>query len=388
MKIKRVFLIVLDSLGVGELDDAKDYGDLGSNTLESVVLSGANIPNLEKMGIGNIDEVHFLSKPKKPTAAVARLEERSAGKDTTVGHWEIAGVVSEKAMPVYPNGFPQNLLEQLSKETGRKIICNKAYSGTEVIKDYGKEHMETGALIVYTSADSVVQIAAHESVVPIKELYEICEKARKIFMGEHAVGRVIARPFAGAYPFARTKNRHDYSLTPPEKTMLEYIKDAEKSVIGVGKISDIFAGVGITESIKTKDNADGMEQTLKLIKSDFSGLCFVNLVDFDMLFGHRNDCEGYAKALGQFDSWLEKALPMLKDDDVFMITADHGCDPATVSTDHSREHTPLIAYGKNIKPVNMGTRKSFADISATVLEMLEINEKTQGESFNKIIMRG
>ena len=379
--MKRVFLIVLDSVGIGELPDAAEYGDAGSNTLAACVKAGAKLPNLQKLGLGCIDGVSYIEKTDAPDAAHARMSEASKGKDTTIGHWEIAGVVSPEPLPVFPDGFPAEFISDFEKAIGRKALCNKPYSGTDVIRDYGREHMETGAVIVYTSADSVFQIAAHEDKIPLSELYSICETARKMLNGKMAVGRVIARPFSGEYPFKRTSNRHDYSLAPPADTMLDILKREGKDVIAVGKISDIFAGSGVTEKITTKGNTDGMEKSLQLFERDFNGLCFINLVDFDMLYGHRNDAAGYAAALEEFDSWLPKAMEKMNDDDILMITADHGCDPATPSTDHSREYTPLLVFGKKIKPVNLNTRQSFADISATVLQSLGVEGKAAGESF-------
>ncbi|MBQ7407882.1 MAG: phosphopentomutase [Clostridia bacterium] len=379
---KRVFLIVLDSVGIGALPDAADWGDEGSNTLGAIKNHPKfNCPNLEKMGLMNIDGVG--GGVKNPTASFAKMAELSLGKDTTIGHWEIAGVVSPNPLPVYPNGFPQEVIEQFEKLTGRKTLCNKPYSGTDVIRDYGEEHLKTGALIVYTSADSVFQVAAHESIVPVEQLYEYCEIARSILVGKHGVGRVIARPFEGEYPFKRTSRRHDYSLLPPSNTMLDLIKESGKEVISVGKIYDIFAGRGLTASNRIKNNEDGMEKTIQIAKEQFNGLCFVNLVDFDMVYGHRNDIEGYANAMTVFDKQLEQLLPLLKEEDILIITADHGCDPKTPSTDHSREYTPMIIFGNKIKAgVNLKTRKSFSDISATVLEYLEINQgDTAGESF-------
>jgi len=379
---KRVFLIVLDSVGIGELPDAKIWGDEGSNTLASIRQSEKfNCPNLQKMGFFNIESVG--GGVANPTASYARMSERSQGKDTTIGHWEIAGVCSEKPLPVYPNGFPSEVISKFEQLTGRKVLCNKPYSGTEVIKDFGMQHLKTGDLIVYTSADSVFQIAAHEDLVPIEKLYEYCELARDFLQGEHGVGRVIARPFTGEYPFTRTANRHDYSLAPPKSTMLDVLKERGFDVISVGKIYDIFAGRGLTETNRIKNNADGMRVTLEMAKRDFNGLCFINLVDFDMVFGHRNDIDGYANALSEFDKELEKLLPLLKDDDLLIITADHGCDPKTPSTDHSREYTPMLVYGNCIKPgVDLKTRASFADISATILQYLGVEQgETEGESF-------
>lgn len=383
MDIKRVFLIVLDSCGIGEMADAADYGDEGSNTMKAISTSPEfDINTLREMGLFNIDGIDYIDSVDTPTAAVCRMKERSKGKDTTIGHWEICGIVSKSPLPTYPNGFPQDILDKFSAATGRGVLCNKPYSGTDVIRDYGKQHVETGDLIVYTSADSVFQIAAHEDVVPIDELYRYCDIARKILVGEHGVGRVIARPFVGEYPnYTRTTNRHDFSIEPPANTLLDDMKAAGKDVIAVGKIFDIFAGSGVTEKILTKGNTDGMNKSMALADKDFNGLCFINLVDFDMLYGHRNDVPGYARALTEFDKWLKDFLPKLHDDDVLMITADHGCDPATPSTDHSREHTPLVIYGKPIKPVNLGTRDSFADIGKTIADIFGVETSIAGESF-------
>ncbi len=385
---KRVFLIVLDSFGIGELPDADKYNDKGSNTLASIRKSEYfNIPNLIKLGLFNIDGVG--GGIENPTSAYGRIKEKSNGKDTTVGHWEIAGVVSKTPLPTYPNGFSCEIIEEFERLTGRKTLCNKPYSGTEVIKDYGKEHIKTGDLIVYTSQDSVFQIAAHEDVVPIKELYKYCELAREMLKGEHNVGRVIARPFIGEYPYIRTSNRHDYSLLPPSDTMLNYLENNGCDVIGVGKINDIFASSGITESFKTKDNIDGINKTIELLNKDFNGLCFINLVDFDSKYGHRNDVDGYAKAISEFDSYLPKIINGLTKNDILIITADHGCDPKTPSTDHSREYVPLLVYGDDIKSsINLNTRNSFADIAKTVLEFFEISEDTlSGTSFLDVIKK-
>lgn len=380
---KRVFLIVLDSFGIGELPDAADYGDIGSNTLAAIAKSAKfDMPNMASLGFFNIDGVDCKPAADKPKGAFARLTERSKGKDTTIGHWEIAGIYSPKPLPTFPQGFPQELLDKFSQATGRGVLCNKPYSGTQVITDYGREHVETGKLIVYTSADSVFQIAAHESVVPVETLYEYCRIARELLTGDYAVGRVIARPFEGEYPnFKRTTNRHDFSLLPPQPTMLDALKENGHDVIAVGKINDIFAGRGVTKSIHTTGNADGMQKTLALADEDFSGLCFVNLVDYDMLYGHRNDIEGYAAAATAFDRWLPSFIEKMHSDDVLMITADHGCDPSTPSTDHSREYTPLIIYGAPVKPgANLGTRPTFADISATVLDYLNTGNNGTGHS--------
>lgn len=383
---KRVFLIVLDSVGIGEARDAAAFGDAGAHTVKSISRSPYfAIPNLLSLGLGNIPGLSFLGTVENPLAAYARVEERSAGKDTTIGHWEIAGLISEKPMPTYPQGFPADLLADFSRLIGREVICNKPYSGTEVIKDYGNEHMETGKLIVYTSADSVFQIAAHEDVVPVEQLYEYCRAARTILRGDHAVGRVIARPFTGQWPFTRTANRHDFSLVPP-RTVLNAISEAGLDVIGVGKIGDIFAGSGITESHPTKSNVHGMEKTLELAERDFHGLCFVNLVEFDSHYGHRQDRDGYAKALAEFDRWLPRLLEKLGPEDVLLITADHGCDPCDDSTDHTREQVPLLVYGEKIKPGNLGTKSSFADVAATVRDLLGVAYETEGTSLMEEIL--
>ncbi len=385
--MKRVFLIVLDSLGIGEMPDAAAFNDSDCNTLKRISASPEfNADNLIDMGLGNIDGIDFLRKTDAPTAAFCRMAERSAGKDTTIGHWEIAGVVSKNAMPTYPDGFPKKILDEFSKQTGRGVLCNKPYSGTKVIADYGEQHIKTGDLIVYTSADSVFQIAAHEDVVPIETLYEYCRIARRILVGEHAVGRVIARPFVGKYPdFTRTSNRHDFSVEPPKETLLDAIKSLGKTVYAIGKISDIFAARGITERVYTTSNTDGIEKTLTALDTDFDGMCFINLVDFDMLYGHRQDVDGYAKALSEFDRRLPEITSKMRDGDILMITADHGCDPGDTSTDHTREYTPLIVYGKSIKPKNLGTRPTFSDIAATVADYLGVNFDCDGESLLNFI---
>lgn len=379
--MKRVFLIVLDSVGIGEEPDAAEYGDVGSNTIKACSRSPYfSMPNMRKLGFFNIDGMDIGEKEPHPTAAFARMQEQSKGKDTTIGHWEIAGHISPKPMPTYPNGFPQDVIDAFSKAVGRGVLCNKPYSGTEVIKDYGEEHMKTGKLIVYTSADSVFQIAAHEDIVPVEELYRYCKIAREILQGEHGVGRVIARPFIGTPGnFTRTPRRHDFSLVPP-LTMLNQLEEAGKEVLSVGKIKDIFAGSGITDFVYTSGNEEGIERTLENMDREFEGLSFTNLVDYDMLYGHRNDVDGYAKALTYFDQRLPELLGKLRDDDLLMITADHGCDPSTPSTDHSREYTPFIMYGKNAPTgKNFGTRKTFADIGATVLEYFGIPRRISGE---------
>ena len=391
MMAKRVFLIVLDSCGCGEMPDSADFGDAGSNTLRACTASSRlDIPTLSKMGIFNIDSVDCGTPVPAPTAAYGRMAEKSRGKDTTIGHWELAGLISPHPLPTFPDGFPADFIQAFEEKTGRKVLCNKPYSGTEVIRDYGREQKETGGLICYTSADSVFQIAANEADIPPEELYRICEIAREMLTGpELGVGRVIARPYTGEYPnYVRTSNRHDFSLLPPAPTLLDALKQARLATIGVGKIYDIFAGQGITEMVRNKSNADGMEHTLHYAAQDFEGLCFVNLVDFDMLFGHRNDVDGYAAALTEFDGQLRELLPMLKEDDLLFITADHGCDPSTPSTDHSREHVPLLAYGAKIKAgYNLGTRSTYADLAATVAEYFGVKANIAGTSFMREILK-
>lgn len=388
--IKRIFLIVLDSCGVGAAPDSAAFGDIGVNTLRSCAASPKfSIPHLIEAGLGNLDGIDYLPKTDHPTAALARLQEASMGKDTTIGHWEIAGIISPSPLPTYPQGFPQEVLEEFEKQTGRGVLCNLPYSGTDVIRDYGEEQKKTGKWIVYTSADSVFQVAANENWIPLEELYDACRKARAILRGKHGVGRVIARPYVGQSPseFRRTSNRHDFSLEPPKQTMLDAIKAAGLDTLAVGKIYDIFAGQGTTEHLFNKSNADGMAHTDDYAARDFRGLCFVNLVDFDMQYGHRRDVDGYANALTEFDTWLGQFLPKLGDEDLVMITADHGCDPAyTATTDHTREYVPLVVLGKQVKPVNLGTRKSFADIAATVTELLNVPFETPGKSFAREIL--
>ncbi len=373
----RAFLIVLDSFGIGEMPDAAAFGYAGSNTLGAVRSHPAfDCPTMTRLGLFHIDGVPPVEGAPTPIARYARMTERSGGKDTTIGHWEIAGLVTPVAMPTYPEGFPEEVLAEFTRRTGYGVLCNKPYSGTDVIRDFGEEHFSTGKLIVYTSADSVFQIAAHEDKVPIDELYRICEIARDLltnaFGGRHAVGRVIARPFEGKHPFRRTSRRHDYSLTPPAPTMLDIIKDAGLDTIAVGKITDIFAGRGVTETLRTANNTEGMATTAAVASRDFHGLCFTNLVDFDMVYGHRNDIAGYAAALSAFDRWLSDFLPTLGAGDLLIITADHGCDPATPSTDHSREYTPMLMYSPSLPPADLGTRGSIADIAATVLDWLSL----------------
>ena len=369
---ERVFLIVLDSMGIGALPDAAEWGDEGSNTLNAIRNHPAfSCPNLEKLGLFAIDGVGGSSH--SPVACFARMAEVSKGKDTTIGHWEIAGIHSPNPLPTYPNGFPQDVIEAFEAQTGRGVLCNLPYSGTEVIRQYGEEHLKTGKLIVYTSADSVFQIAAHEELIPVEQLYRYCELARRLLQGQHGVGRVIARPFTGEYPFVRTSRRHDFSLKPPTPNLPSILTDNGLDSISVGKIYDIFAGQGFRESYPTVNNQDGMEKLSALMDRDFRGLCFVNLVDFDMVYGHRNDVGGYAAAMTAFDRDLGKVLKKLRPHDLLIITADHGCDPSTPSTDHSREYTPMLAVGDRLKRgINLGTRGSFADIGATVLEWFSL----------------
>ena len=381
---KRVFLIVLDSLGIGEMPDSENFGDYNVNTLKSITKSPYfKADTLKKLGMFNIEGVDFLEKAETPIGAYGRFSELSNGKDTTIGHWEISGIVSEKPLPTFPNGFPYEIIEEFSKRVNRNILCNKPYSGTKVIADYGEEHIATGDLIVYTSADSVFQIAAHEDIVPIDTLYDYCKIARELLTGEYGVGRVIARPFIGTKGnFTRTSNRHDFSLEPPSSTMLDVISNSGLDTIAVGKINDIFAGRGITEYKYSKNNSDGMKITREYLNKEFYGLCFINLVDFDMVYGHRRDVDGYAKALADFDKWLSYTLDLLKEDDVFMITADHGCDPTYFkTTDHTREYVPLLAYGKHIKNVNLHTREGFCDIGKTICDYLEVDNDLCGNSF-------
>ncbi len=381
--MKRVFLIVLDSCGIGYEPDAAEFGDVGADTLRTCAASPEfRMDNLIAMGLGNLDGVDYLPTCSAPRAALARLQERSRGKDTTIGHWEIAGIVSSEPLPTYPEGFPEEVLQPFRAQTGRGVLCNRPYSGTQVIRDYGKEHLETGDLIVYTSADSVFQIAAHEAIVPPEQLYEYCRIARKILTGRHGVGRVIARPFEGEWPFSRTTRRHDFSLEPPGQTLLDAVVDAGKDMIAVGKIHDIFAGRGMTEFTYTAGNTDGLAKTLAYADKAFTGLCFVNLVDYDMLYGHRRDADGYARALHEFDAWLPGFLEKLGEDDCVIITADHGCDPGYLKhTDHTREYIPMIALGPRIRPVNLGTRLGFCDIAATCAELLGVALDTPGRSF-------
>jgi phosphopentomutase len=392
--MKRAIIIVLDSVGIGEMPDAAWYGDEGSNTLGNITREMKNKPwyrleNLKNLGLGSIDGVDYIEKVDAPLGAVGRLSERSKGKDTTTGHWEIAGIVLERPFPTYPDGFPREVIEAIEKAIGRKCLGNYPASGTEIIEKLGKEHMETGFPIVYTSADSVFQIAAHESIILIDELYDMCEKARAILTGEHAVGRVIARPFEGEPgSFRRTERRKDFSLKPVKKTVLDYAKEQGFEVRAVGKIEDIFAGSGITHAVHINGNMDGVDKTIGWLKEDFTGILFTNLVDFDMLYGHRNNTEGYARAIEDFDRRLPEIIGAMKDEDILIITADHGCDPTTESTDHSREYTPLLIYGKPVKKgVNLHTREGFSDIAATIAEYLGVQAEIEGKSFLKDILK-
>lgn len=370
----RAFWIVLDSAGIGNAPDAEAFGDKGSNTWKTCYDSGKlHIPNMEKLGIYNIDEMNYGDKSLSPIGCYGRLHEKSMGKDTTIGHWEIAGHISPRPMPTFPHGFPQALLDHFTELTGKGVLCNLPYSGTDVIRDYGEEHLRTGKLIVYTSADSVFQIAAHEDLIPPEELYGICRKARELLTGDYAVGRVIARPFVGtnASDFTRVSaDRRDFSLEPPVPVLPDVLKAAGYDVLSVGKIIDIFAGRGFTKFYRTHGNDEGMAVTSELAKTDFHGLCFVNLVDFDMLYGHRNDARGYAGALNRFDVWLSGFLPAMRVDDVLLLTADHGCDPGDVSTDHTREYVPLLVAGPSVRPVPLGVRNGFSDVAESVLGML------------------
>ncbi len=386
---KRVFLVVLDSLGIGEMPDSACFGDCGSNTLGAIrKLPEFDCPTLASLGLFNIEGVS--GGVRSPRASFARMREASQGKDTTIGHWEIAGIVSEKPLPTYPEGFPQEIIKEFETLTGRGVLCNRPYSGTDVLRDYGAEHLATGKLIVYTSADSVFQIAAHEDIVPVEELYRYCELARRMLCGEHGVGRVIARPFAGTHPFVRSAGRHDYSLEPPAHTIADVLQERGMDAISVGKIYDLFVGRGFSRQYRTKNNQEGMERLLSLADQDFNGLCFVNLVDFDMLYGHRNDAHGYASAMTAFDRGLAEFLPKLDSGDLLILTGDHGCDPSTPSTDHSREYTPMLIYGDMVENgIDLGTRESFSDIGATVLDYLGVwNGQTSGTSFWNNIKKG
>lgn len=384
--MKRVIWVILDSVGIGELPDADRFGDIGSNTFcNTVKASGISLPNLRKLGIGNIDGVDCYEDLDDVIGSYGKCVELSNGKDTTVGHWEMAGVHSPNPLPTYPNGFPKEIMDEFERRTGRKWLANKPASGTEILDELGEEHMKTGALIVYTSADSVFQIAAHEEIVPIDELYRYCDIARELLRGDHGVARVIARPFIGnPGDFKRTSNRRDFSLNPPGITVLDRAKEAGLDVIAVGKIEDIFNGVGITHAIHTKDNMDGVDQTLRFMKEENQGIIFTNLVEFDSTWGHRNNVQGYAGGLVAFDRRLPEIMEAMKDDDILIINADHGCDPTTESTDHSREYIPLLIYGKAIrKNVNLKVRGTFADIGQSIAQYLDLEAIPEGISFMK-----
>lgn len=387
MKTKRIFLMVMDSFGIGGAEDAVRFGDSGSDTLRSLIKTGVfDVPTLASLGLFHINGVDRSPEKTKPIGAYARVREQSEGKDSTIGHWEIAGIRSDEPLPTYPSGFPKEIINELERRTGRKVICNKPYSGTDVIRDYGEEHLRTGALIVYTSVDSVMQIAAHGDVMPVEELYRACEIARDILTGEYCVGRVIARPFTGEWPFKRTSGRHDYSATPPTKTVLDLLKENGFSTLAVGKINDLYAGAGISEAIRTGSNEEGMAVSSAMLQKDFRGLCFVNFVDFDTVYGHRRNAVGYAEAVMKLDQWLEGFIANMRDDDILMITADHGCDPMYTGTDHTRENVPVLVYGKEVKPGNLGIRESFSDIAATIADIFEIPYGLNGESFKKDLM--
>lgn len=387
--MKRVFIIVLDSFGVGAAPDAAAFGDAGTNTLAACARTGIlKIPHLEAAGLGNLDGVTCLNKTDAPRGAYVRLQEMSRGKDTTIGHWEIAGLVSDTPLPTFSDGFPDEVLDAFSRATGRGVLCNKPYSGTQVIADYGEEHLRTGALIVYTSADSVFQIAAHEELVPPETLYEYCRAARKILTGKYAVGRVIARPFVGTPGnFTRTANRHDFSLEAPGDTLLDMVKAAGQSTITVGKISDIFAGRGVTDARFTHSNREGMDEALKAQKEDFRGLCFVNLVDFDMLCGHRRNPIAYAEALNAFDAWLPSFVGGMQEDDLLILTADHGCDPSyAATTDHTREYTPCLFLGPRVRAGSLGTMAGFSQIAATAAACLGVPYTGAGQDISEKIL--
>ncbi|WP_350345119.1 phosphopentomutase [Proteinivorax tanatarense] len=381
--MNRAILIVLDSVGIGALPDADQYNDEGANTLANIAkeVGGLNVPTLEKLGLGNIHPIQGVKEQKHPLASYGKMDEKSPGKDTTTGHWEMAGVVLKHPFPVYPDGFPQEIIGEFEEKIGTKTLGNKVASGTKIIEELGAEHQKTGYPIVYTSADSVFQIAAHEEVIPLEKLYDMCAIARKMLQGKHGVGRVIARPFIGKNgEFQRTANRKDYSLVPPEETVLQTLQSHGKEVIGIGKINDIYAGLGITKSYKSKSNSEGLEITLDKIKENNSGLIMLNLVDFDMLYGHRNDVKGYAKALEEADGMINDLIAYLKEDDLLILTADHGCDPTHQGTDHTREYAPLLVYGKNHVPKDLGVREGFTDVAQTLSEIFSLEKDFSGNS--------
>lgn len=383
--MKRAILVVLDSVGIGEMPDADRYGDVGSNTLGNIAdkVGGMDIPNLEALGLGNIAPLKGVQAKELPQGAFGKSAELSVGKDTVTGHWEMSGVILEKPLNTYPEGFSKEIMDTFEAKIGRKTLGNVVASGTEIIERLGDEHVSTGYPIIYTSADSVFQIAAHEGVIPLEELYRYCEIAREMLVGDWQVGRVIARPFVGENGvYTRTENRKDFALDPFNKTILEYVKEAGQNVMCVGKISDVFNNIGVTHSVHTKNNMQGVDETLKFMKEDLGGLLWTNLVDFDMKFGHRNDYTGYYNAIKEFDDRLPELLAQMSDEDLLILTADHGCDPTTPSTDHSREYIPILVYGKNVKPgANLGVRRTFSDIGKTVLEYLGVENDLYGESF-------
>lgn len=385
-EFNRIHLIVLDSVGIGEAPDAEAFGDKGSDTLGHIAqaVGGLNMPNMEKLGLGNIKQAEGIAAADSPEAYYGRLQEASVGKDTMTGHWEIMGLNIDTPFKVYPEGFPQELIAQLEEKTGRKVIGNKPASGTEILDELGREHMETGAIIVYTSADPVLQIAAHEEIVPLEELYKICEIARELTLSpEYLVGRVIARPFLGETgAFKRTTNRHDYALAPFSRTVMNELKDHGKDVIAIGKIDDIYNGAGVTKALRTKDNTDGMDKLAQVAGENFTGLSFLNLVDFDALFGHRRDPHGYGAALEEFDRRLPEVLEKMNSDDLLIITADHGNDPTFPGTDHTREFVPLLAYSPRFESgKDLGTGSTFADIGATIAENFSVPMPDFGTSF-------
>ena len=390
--MNRIIWIVIDSVGVGALPDAKSFGDEGVNTLGHIVkeFSDIKIPNMIKLGLGNIDGIDYINNIDSPIGSFGRCNEVSQGKDTTTGHWEMTGLLVDTPFKTFENGFPKEIIDEFERRTGRKVVANKPASGTAILDEFGEHQMKTGDVIVYTSADSVFQIAAHEDIIPLEELYEMCKTAREIMMGEYAVARVIARPYVGSCngQFERTSNRRDYSLNPFDKTVLDNIKENGLDVIAVGKIEDIFNGQGITEAIHTKDNMDGVDQTINYIKKDNKGLIFTNLVDFDSKYGHRRNIKGYKEALEEFDARIPEIIESMNEKDILIINADHGNDPAYKGTDHTREYIPLLVYGKDIKEgINLGTRKSFADIGATVADILNVSKTKNGTSFKEEVMK-
>ncbi|WP_341412596.1 phosphopentomutase [Clostridium aceticum] len=388
--MNRVVLFVIDSVGIGALPDAEEFGDVGANTLGNIIKAegGIHLPNLISLGLGNIDGIIGIDPIESPLGAYGRSDEVSQGKDTTTGHWELAGLHLTKPFKTFPDGFPESVIQAFEEKIGKKILGNKAASGTAIIEELGEEHLKTGYPIVYTSADSVFQIAAHEEVIPIEELYKMCRIAREIMMGDHAVARIIARPFVGTLgSFNRTSNRRDFSLNPPGETVLDIAKREGFDVIAVGKIEDIFNGQGITEAVHTEDNMDGIDQTINYLNKENKGIIFTNLVDFDSKYGHRRDAKGYKQALEDMDQRIPELLKSLKKDDMIMIVADHGNDPTFKGTDHTREYIPILIYGEAVKPnVNIGTRKSFADIAATIADILGIPSTGKGDSFKSLMM--